>query len=226
MINLLQGIVNRLAELFPNFNIYVNNVEQGLIEPCFFVSIVNTEMKKQFSERYHFSNLTNIVCLHQNANSFELQEIKERLLFGLRDVVIGKGYREEYKETGGIYGKNMAVESSNDHLNLTVIYDYIAKFPIMPDPLMAVNKIVHYTNEESYEEATKVIIPGMWETPKVVRKKVDVYPRVNPRDERYNPDKRMWKLRNYKDRYELERERYEEEEKMKKMEGNLWQQKE
>ena len=41
MINLLQGIVDRLSELFPNKNIYANDIEQGLIEPCFFFFFVD-----------------------------------------------------------------------------------------------------------------------------------------------------------------------------------------
>ena len=76
MINLLQGIVNRLAELFPDTNIYVNNADQGLIEPCFFISMVNTDMLKLMSERYQFKNLVNVVYLSQCEDAFVFQTIK------------------------------------------------------------------------------------------------------------------------------------------------------
>ena len=207
MINLLQGIVDRLFELFPDTNIYVNNVEQGLIEPCFFISLVDTEMNKLISERYEFKNLVNIVYLSQHQDAFTFQSIKERLLLGMRDISIDR------EKDSGIYGYGIRAKTENDNINLTVNYDYIGKFPILPDPLMATNKIIHYTTQEPYIKETTKINPGMWTSPPRPKKPLKIYPAMNPRDERY-VDKnkgKMWKPRGYKDRYEIEKERYKEE---------------
>lgn len=207
MINLLQGIVDRLAELFPDTNIYVNNVEQGLIEPCFLINMVNTEMSKLMSERYQFENFVNVVYLSQCEDAFVFQTIKERLLLGMRNISIDR------EKDSGIYGYGMSVRTENDNLQLDVNYDYIGKFPILPDPMMATNKIVHYTTEEPYIKDTTKINPGMWKTPPRQSKPLKIYPAMNPRDERY-VDKnkgKMWKPKGYKDRYEIEKERYEEE---------------
>ena len=205
MINLLQGIVDRLSELFPNKNIYVNDIEQGLIEPCFFITMVNTDMSKLMSERYQFKNLVNVVYLSQFEDAFVFQTIKERLLLGMRNISIDR------EKESGIYGYGMSVRTEDDSLQLDVNYDYIGKFPILPDPMMATNKIVHYTTQEPYIKDTTKINPGMWVTPKVDNKSIKVYPAINPRDDRYvDKDKdKMWKPRNCKDRYE--KERYQEE---------------
>ena len=207
MINLLQGIVDRLSELFPNKNIYVNDIEQGLIEPCFFIKLVDTKMDKLMSERYHFKNLVNIVYLSQYKDAFVFQEAKQRLLLGMRNISIDR------EKESGIYGYDMNVRTEDDNLNLTVSYDYIGKFPIKPDPIMATNKIVHYTTQEPYIKDTTKINPGMWKTSPRQRKPIKIYPAMNPRDERYvDKDKgKMWKPKGYKDRYEKEKERYQEE---------------
>ena len=207
MINLLQGIVDRLSELFPNKNIYVNDIEQGLIEPCFFIKLVDTKMDKLMSERYHFKNLVNIVYLSQYKDAFVFQEVKQRLLLGMRNISIDR------EKESGIYGYDMNVRTEDDNLNLTVSYDYIGKFPIKPDPIMATNKIVHYTTQEPYIKDTTKINPGMWKTSPRQRKPIKIYPAMNPRDERYvDKDKgKMWKPKGYKDRYEKEKERYQEE---------------
>lgn len=52
MIKLLQAVINRIDELFPYTNIYTREVPQGLVEPCFFVSLIDTKIDLEFQRRY------------------------------------------------------------------------------------------------------------------------------------------------------------------------------
>lgn len=175
MINLLQAILDRVDEIFPNANIYIKDVEQGLIEPCFFVRTVNTDVTTLFAKRYRIDCLVNIVYLNQSANAFKLQEVEQKLLYGMKNISI---------KTGGIYGFNSAVKSNDGILSFTINYKFNTKEEIILGPNMAENKIKSYANEEAYKEAVDKENPGMWK-PSPWEKEEKVIPKIHPLDERY-----------------------------------------
>ena len=50
---ILKGIAKALRDEFgESLNIYLNEVEQGLIEPCFFISVLNPDVKQVLGRRY------------------------------------------------------------------------------------------------------------------------------------------------------------------------------
>lgn len=183
MINLLQSVIDKLDELFPDVNIYIKDVDQGLIEPCFFVRIANTNVALQFGKRYKVDSLVNIVYLDQNADAYKRQTVEQHLLYRMRNIELA---------SGGIYGFNPNVKS-NDEVNFTINYKYMTKEYIEPDPYMMENKIIHYTNEDSYEDATNKENPGMWKSPPWPEQ-VNVYPGIHPLDPRYEKDEKMWEV--------------------------------
>lgn len=59
MINkLTDGIVAAIHEEFGDeYEIYTENVEQGLTEPCFLITLANASMEQQLKDRYQLENL-------------------------------------------------------------------------------------------------------------------------------------------------------------------------
>lgn len=156
MIKLLQAVANRLDELFPETNIYIKDTEQGLIEPCFFVQIVNTDISLEFQRRYRVDSLINIVYLNQNATAYIKEEVGQRLIYGMRNIRL---------ETGGVYGFDASVKNTDFEVNFTINYRYNTKEFVEKDPyMMRIENIIHYADEKPYKEATQKDNPGMWES--------------------------------------------------------------
>ncbi|MBC6681309.1 phage tail terminator family protein [Zhenpiania hominis] len=59
MINkLTNGIAAAIhAEFGDAYEIYIENVEQGLTEPCFLITLVHASMEQQLNETYEFDHL-------------------------------------------------------------------------------------------------------------------------------------------------------------------------
>ena len=59
MINkLINGIATAIhAEFGDAYEIYIEDVEQGLTEPCFLITLANASMEQQLSETYLFDHL-------------------------------------------------------------------------------------------------------------------------------------------------------------------------
>lgn len=140
MIKLLQAVANRLDELFPETNIYIKDTEQGLIEPCFFVQIVNTDISLEFQRRYRVDSLINIVYLNQNATAYIKEEVGQRLIYGMRNIRL---------ETGGVYGFDASVKNTDFEVNFTINYRYNTKEFVEKDPyMMRIENIIHYADEK------------------------------------------------------------------------------
>lgn len=154
MIQLLDAVIKRVDELFPYTNIYIRDVPQGLVEPCFFITIVNTDVKVDFMKRYRVDSLVNIVYLDQRADAFLKEEIEQKLLYGMRNIRL---------ESGGVYGFEPNSKTGDTEVNFTINYRYHTKEKFPKDPFMMVENIIHYTEEKPYRDATKKVNPGMWE---------------------------------------------------------------
>lgn len=50
--DILDAVTRKLAELFPECTIYIDSVEQGLKEPCFFVGFLEPAEKQMIGPRY------------------------------------------------------------------------------------------------------------------------------------------------------------------------------
>lgn len=111
--NLLQAIVDKLAKHYPDINIYVNDMEQGVEEPCFFVKFIHCQIDKAFSRRYKVSVLCNVVYLNDNIATHELHAMTSTLSILLIDV--------------GCYAE-MADSDIKDHsISMSLTYHYFVE---------------------------------------------------------------------------------------------------
>ena len=123
MINgILEGISIALNKEFGDgYTIYTESVEQGLKEPCFFVSCIAPTFRHYFDKRY-FS--TNKMCIQfiPESQSLARQEsnvITERLFSCLEYIKAGDDL---------IRGTGMRAEMVDEILNFFVSYDYFVKY--------------------------------------------------------------------------------------------------
>lgn len=126
--NLLQMIVDRLYEYYPNLNIYVKDMEQGVIEPCFFVKVIDSSMSIEFDKRYRASSLVNIVYLDNSASAEKLNTMAMNLLAILSNI--------------GVYAQSMSSHIDDDSFSIAITYIYMLKELKVPDVLMMKNRTI------------------------------------------------------------------------------------
>lgn len=126
--NLLQMVVDKIDSLYPDANIYVKDMEQGVIEPCFFVKNINNSMTIEFDKRYKSASLVNVVYLDNNASSEKLNDMAINLSANLSNV--------------GVYADNVESNINDDSFSLAITYVYMLRELKVPDVLMMKNKIV------------------------------------------------------------------------------------
>lgn len=118
MINkIIDGIIASLNKEFGDeYEIYPENVKQGLKEPCFSIVCVNPIMDQVVGKRYFKQNL---FCIHyfpkdKNNAKFEINEIIERL-FNLLEYI--------YVDDDLCRGTDLNAEIVDDVLNFFVKYN-------------------------------------------------------------------------------------------------------
>lgn len=126
--NLLQMVVDKIDSLYPDANIYVKDMEQGVIEPCFFVKNINNSMTIEFDKRYKVTSLVNVVYLDNNASAEKLNSMAISLSANLSNV--------------GVYADNVESNINDDSFSLAITYVYMLRELKVPDVLMMKNKIV------------------------------------------------------------------------------------
>lgn len=119
MINsIIEGISASLnAEFGDDYTIYTENVEQGLKEPCFFISCINPTSRIFLGKRYF---KTNQMCIHyfpadNDRKKEECNDVSERLFDCLECIdVAGDSLR----------GTSMRTEQVDGVLHFFVNYDF------------------------------------------------------------------------------------------------------
>lgn len=118
MINkIIDGIVQALiAEFGEGYEVYTENVEQGLQEPCFIIKCVAPSIKQALNRRY---KLNDIFCIHFFPSSEDVQneclDVQMRLYECLEYI---------YHENDLIRGNQMHGEIIDGVLNFFVNYDF------------------------------------------------------------------------------------------------------
>lgn len=74
---IIDNICMLLSENFPDYEIYTENVEQGLKEPCFFVRLLNSEMESKLKSRYFKKMLFSVQVVGATIDIEELFVILE-----------------------------------------------------------------------------------------------------------------------------------------------------
>ncbi|MFR7350482.1 DUF6838 family protein [Peptoniphilus sp.] len=89
--NLLQGIIDKLDEHYPNVKKETRIGKQGISPegirtPCFFIFIVETNLLRQLYDFFLTDNVINVVYISDDKDRYNLEEIKLDLLFILEQI--------------------------------------------------------------------------------------------------------------------------------------------
>lgn len=89
--NLLQGIIDKLDEHYPNVKKETRIGKQGISlegirTPCFFIFIVETNLLRQLYDFFLTDNVINVVYISDDKDRYNLEEIKLDLLFILEQI--------------------------------------------------------------------------------------------------------------------------------------------
>lgn len=116
------------AEFGDDYEIYTENIEQGLTEPCFSILCLNPSVE-QFLGTRHFS--TNQFCIHYFPSSdekrFECNKVMTRLFDCLEYITVDGDL---------IRGISLHAEYSEDVLHVFVNYDLFIYKPKDNEPQM------------------------------------------------------------------------------------------
>ena len=120
MINSIISAISKAlySEFGEGYEIYTEKIEQGLSEPCFFISSLTQNSSQFFSSRYKKNNLFSIQYFPSS------QEIKAEC----NDVAERLNECLEWIEVDGdlIRGTNLSSEIADDVLNFTLNYNFFA----------------------------------------------------------------------------------------------------
>ncbi len=120
MINsIISGISASIFEEFgEGYEIYTERIEQGLNEPCFFISLLSQDSMQFFSSRYKKNNLFSIQYFPSTDETIaECNDVAQRLNNCL-----------EWINANGdlIRGTNINSRMTDDVLHASVAYNYFA----------------------------------------------------------------------------------------------------
>ena len=115
MINeILKGIAKALRDEFgESLNIYLNEVEQGLIEPCFFISVLNPDVKQVLGIRYVLNCPVSVQFI--SGEDREVINAQGSRLFNCLELISVSGDL--------VRGRNMSYSINEDILTFTVTYN-------------------------------------------------------------------------------------------------------
>lgn len=119
---IITGIAQTLDSTFnenEEYEIYVDNIEQGLNEPCFFIFTLNPSSKKLVGNRYDRTYPFDIHYFPENENSnIEINEVTEKLFMCF-----------EYINVDGnlVKGTNMKSETVDGVLHFFINFNMVVK---------------------------------------------------------------------------------------------------
>jgi len=119
--DIVSGISQKLHETFGGgFEIYKEQVKQGLNPPCFKISCVNSTVSHITGDRYHMANLFSVVYFPKNALALEAE---------CRDMQVTLFDKLEYVFVDGcpIRGTGMGGQLVDGSLVFTVNYNLFVK---------------------------------------------------------------------------------------------------
>lgn len=118
---IIEGIASALDKEFgDSYTIYSESTEQGLQEPCFFISCVSPSVRRFLGNRFFRQSKFAVTYIPKSTDAPRLEcvETAERLFCCLEIVVSGGDM---------IRGSNMSYEISDDVLVFFVNYDLFTK---------------------------------------------------------------------------------------------------
>lgn len=137
MINKIISAISKAIylEFGDKYEIYTEDVKQGLQEPCFSIFCINPSIRQFFDKRYKTTNTFTILYFPEKENiQEEINDVRERLFNCLEYIS---------DENDLLRGTNMNTQVVDGVLNFLVNYDFF------------VTKTVTSDNMESFEGITK-----------------------------------------------------------------------
>lgn len=111
---ILKGIAKALRDEFgESLNIYLNDVEQGLIEPCFFISVLNPDVKQVLGRRYVLNCPVSVQFI--SGEDREVVNDTGSRFFNCLELISVSGDL--------VRGRNMSYSINEDILTFTVTYN-------------------------------------------------------------------------------------------------------
>lgn len=89
--NIISGIAGKLYDTFgAGYEIYTEQVEQGLTEPCFTIGTVRNRAERFLGERYYRRNTFNVNYFPASEETplAEIRDIEEQLLCALEEITV------------------------------------------------------------------------------------------------------------------------------------------
>ena len=114
--DIVYGITNRIDEIFPNINIYVESVEQNMQTPCVFVKLVSFEHIQQINKRWRVTPTFSIQYFPENG-ALEASNANLKIQQGIDDIelingvkMLARAARSENVDgpNGDVIGQNFA----------------------------------------------------------------------------------------------------------------------
>lgn len=119
--DLIEGIVLKIREQFPQdqYQIYTEQVEQGLQVPCFFVLMNQSEIKRQVGKRFLERYLITVQFFPEDSPIIEKNQaalqVSQKLLDLLEVVPLGDG---------SVRGRNLKADFLQDRLQIFAQYQF------------------------------------------------------------------------------------------------------
>ena len=125
MINdIINGIAIAIHAQFPDANIYTEPVEQGLVEPAFYIHSINVDQSNLIAGRARQSMPLEVVYFPLNGVT-DINTTLPELLVGLRLITLENGQR--------LRGNNIKGQTIDDQLHVFADYDVVVS--IVADPV-------------------------------------------------------------------------------------------
>lgn len=121
--DIINAISKRLYELFGDgYTIYLNDVKQGLEEPCFIITVIEQVRNNYLNGRYNINVPIDVVYIPRQEN-YNVYHVEETLLDNLE--MIGS-----VNQDNKYLGRNMRSEAIEKELHFFVEYSCIKNIVI------------------------------------------------------------------------------------------------
>lgn len=160
---ILKPILQKLNKTFNSpdrkYPVYTKNVKQGVKLPCFFVRIIETNLDPQMSNFYFLRNLISVTYMSDTGDLYELEKIRFKLLFGLKQIPTLKG----------VEGYNLQAKIQGDNIIMFGNYDLFIEMVQEKEPYMRVLNDDYFTNDKiTLNDINKDLHPELYKKPKTI----------------------------------------------------------
>ncbi len=134
MINqIINGIAIAIHGQFPDANIYLDMVEQDLIEPAFYIHNINVDQSNLIAGRTKQSMPFEVVYFPLNGTT-DINTTKPTLLAYLKQITLESGQK--------LNGYNVKGQTIDGELHVFADYDIVVKFVETPPETMGEIEII------------------------------------------------------------------------------------